>query len=180
MADQNIIQISVGADSARKSIQRINELFPGVIDAVVKETGVFCTRTMMERTPVRTGHARRGWAQPKKIENAAYLVLNTVPYVGLLDTGSKPHEIRAKNKQALFFKWNGVPTFVPLRYPAARQFWDELGLAKKAIIIKKGYVNHPGTKGRPFIKQVKEETQRYMERRVVARFKDLLAMKADS
>lgn len=55
-----------------------------------------------------------------------------VKYAAAVHDGSRPHIIRAKKKKALAFKWHG-----------------------QTVIVKS--VRHPGTTGRPFLRQAAEE-----------------------
>ncbi len=92
------------------------------------------------------------------------------PYAKLVHDGSPPHEIKAKNKQALKFVWNGSNVW----------FWGEKTPQEKAKIMawkKKNYIHdrfffkwphHPGYKGDPFFYDALEENvpklNRYFER----------------
>ena len=92
------------------------------------------------------------------------------PYAKLVHDGSPPHEIKAKNKQALRFIWHGETVW----------FWGEKTPQEKAKIMawkKKQHIHdrfffkwphHPGYKGDPFFYDAIEENlpklNRYFER----------------
>ena len=89
------------------------------------------------------------------------------PYAVFVHWGSKPHEIKAKNKQALRFVWKDG------RYV---WFWGEKTPQEKAKIMawkKKNYIHdrfffkwphHPGCKGDPFFYDALEENARDLNR----------------
>jgi len=128
--------IRVDAQELIGKFKKLNAIFPTMVDTVVAKTAFKGIEWLMELTPRKTGHARRGWGQPVQQGQNKYIIHNEVPYVGILEDGSKPHMIFPTTKKALFFR----------KWPAA-------GVPKNA---KGGwafkFVNHPGTRGRHFIK----------------------------
>jgi hypothetical protein len=75
-------------------------------------------------------------------------------YGKFVHDGTKPHEIRAKNKQALHFVMGGKSWFVPKRPYIGNKiknpYWAKLK-EQGANISFKGHVNHPGTKPDQFL-----------------------------
>lgn len=86
-------------------------------------------------------------------------VESRVNYFMPVHDGSRAHTIRAKRKKALVFFWPrvGMVTVVPKR-PKTR-YTGVIKSKKKGVRfhIGKGYVNHPGTKARPFLMRALEE-----------------------
>jgi len=73
---------------------------------------------------------------------------STLPYAAAHHEGSKPHIIRARNTASLHFFWkriNNLETFVPRAGTrGGRTFLTRRG-GSLALVIGKGFVNHPGT-----------------------------------
>lgn len=80
---------------------------------------------MEARAPVRTGRMRQ--SIEIKVMNEGVRIGPTTDYAAYVEYGTKPHEIRPKNKKALRFRMGNTLVF-----------------AKK--------VNHPGTKAQPFVR----------------------------
>lgn len=104
--------------------------------------------------PVDTGNLRGGISMTMRVSQTSVTgrIENRVKYDEWVQRGTAPHTIRAKRAKALAFKWakaGGVQTFVPKR-PSGR---TGLRKGKKGVVlwIAKGYVNHPGTKARPYM-----------------------------
>jgi hypothetical protein len=85
-------------------------------------------------TPVRTGNLRHN-NQVRLSERGLIVtgeVYNSAQYAGFVHDGTRPHVIRPRRKKALRFILDG-----------------------QVVIVKK--VNHPGTRGRPWLKRALEE-----------------------
>jgi hypothetical protein len=63
-------------------------------------------------------------------------------------TGTRPHEIRAKTKKALYFVKGGVGILVPKKpyigNGIKNPFWMKIAAEKKKVVSFKGHVDHPG------------------------------------
>jgi hypothetical protein len=82
------------------------------------------------------------------LSGRVYLEQSRAPYAAAVHNGSKRHRIAAKDKQALFFVKGGTGFLVPATGTLTKKnYWENAGL----FIIGKGYVNHPGYKGDPFL-----------------------------
>jgi len=67
--------------------------------------------------------------------------------------GTKPHVIRPRNKNALYFYWPvvGMFTLVPRNSFFGPYTGTMVTGGETVFLIGKGYVNHPGTKPNPFM-----------------------------
>lgn len=104
--------------------------------------------------PVDTGNLRGGVAMTMRVSRTTVTgrIENRVRYDEYVQRGTAPHTIRAKQAKALAFNWKrmgNVRTVVPKK--ATR--WGGLRKGKTGMVlwIGKGYVNHPGTKARPYM-----------------------------
>jgi hypothetical protein len=103
--------------------------------------------------PVDTGNMRASITQVIVRRRGEIIgrVGTDVHYAIYVHEGTRPHVIKARQAGALVFFWPkvGAVTVVP-RHPKTRY----TGYMKKGKVfhIGKGYVNHPGTKGRPFLR----------------------------
>jgi len=102
--------------------------------------------------PVDTGNLRASITQ--KITLSGEEIIGTVgtnvKYAAFVHDGTRPHTIRARAGKSLVFYWPkaGVVTVVP--NPAKR--WTGKFADGHRLMIGKGYVDHPGTKARPFLR----------------------------
>jgi hypothetical protein len=96
------------------------------------------TRRTLNRSailcPVRTGRLRASGRMKFRVgaRGPTGIVEYPVSYAAAVHDGSGPHVIRARKKKALKFEYNG-----------------------RTVIVKS--VNHPGSPGRPFLRQAAEE-----------------------
>lgn len=109
-------------------------------------------------TPVDTGNLRASITMviSKKQGEVVGRVGTAVQYALYVHEGTRPHIIRAKHAGALVFYWPKVGTVTVVPKNPKRKY---TGYIKKRTVfhIGKGYVNHPGTKGRPFLRTALEE-----------------------
>ena len=77
----------VAADLNRELDQTVRQISQDYFDSV------------KEKTPVRTGRARRGW-RLKKQRELSYSVNNRVPYIGRLDEGYSKQAPRGMTRPA--------------------------------------------------------------------------------
>jgi hypothetical protein len=105
-------------------------------------------------TPVDTGNLRASLTQVVTITGSEVVgrVGTNVNYAIFVHEGTRPHIIRAKHAGALRFFWPkvGVVTVVPKVTRKGK--WTGYIAKRKVFLVGKGYVNHPGTKGRPFLR----------------------------
>jgi hypothetical protein len=141
--------------------------------AVVLSTGISLaaphvaqtTRAVLNRarvlTPKKTGNLANAHMMTMRARRTyvAGTVENRVKYFMPVHEGSAPHTIKAKRKNALVFFWPrvGLVTIVPKR-PKTR-YTGVIKSKKKGVRfhIGKGFVNHPGTRARPFLMRALEE-----------------------
>jgi hypothetical protein len=116
----------------------------------VMETARMIKNRSQMQAPVRTGNLRAsGYVKPQvKPTEVSAEVGYRAKYSRMVHGGTKPHIIRAVHARALAFDWPkvGGKTLVPIR-PMGFTGHTRLGV----FIIGKGYVNHPGTRARPFL-----------------------------
>lgn len=109
-------------------ISRLEELAKIVEEKVMinvkEDVATELNTTLQQKSPFKTGKLSRGW-NFKKV-GAEIVVENNVDYIGMVINGTRPHEIRPKNKKVLAFKINGQMIFAK-------------------------YVKHPGTKPNDFV-----------------------------
>lgn len=132
-----------------------------VLSTAIGQTSPFVfqtTRATMNRAtvlaPVDTGNLRGGISMTMRVSQTTVTgrIENRVKYDEFVQRGTEPHTIRAKQAKALVFNWKrmgGVRTVVPKK-PTK---WGGLRKGKTGTVlwIGKGYVNHPGTKARPYM-----------------------------
>ena len=103
-------------------------------------------------TPVDTGNLRASLTQDIKMKSGEVVgrVSTNVNYAIYVHEGTKAHKIYPKNAKALVFYWPkvGAKTVVPKKAPG----WTGHFAKGTRFMIGKGYVQHPGTKGRPFLR----------------------------
>lgn len=122
------------AETTRQALNRARVLCP-------RDTGNLANSLVM------TMRARRTFV--------AGTVETRVKYAEYVHNGTHPHQIRGR-KGALSFDWSkvGMRVVVPRggRHRAVGG-WAGVVKTKKGtyFLISKGYVNHPGTKARPFL-----------------------------
>jgi hypothetical protein len=117
------------------------------------------TRQVLNRarvlTPVRTGNLRASQVMTMRAHRTyvAGTVETRVKYAEFVHRGTRPHQIRATRKNALAFFWPkvGLQTFVPRRITRQPTGAYKSKRGKAYFLISKGYVNHPGTKPRPWL-----------------------------
>lgn len=119
------------------------------------------TRQVLNRarvlTPVDTGNLRASEDMTTGSRRAFAIiygqVYTKVKYAEAVHEGTKPHIIRANKAKALAFYWGkiGAPVIVPKGRGATFRLKDG------TLIIGKGYVNHPGTKARPYFRRALEQ-----------------------
>lgn len=104
--------------------------------------------------PVDTGNLRGGISMTMRVTQTTCTgrIENRVKYDEMVQRGTVPHTIRAKRAKALAFNWakvGGARTLVPKK-PSGRTGFRK---GKRGLVfwIAKGYVNHPGTKPRPYM-----------------------------
>lgn len=87
-----------------------------------------------------------------------------VKYATYVHDGTRPHKIYPKGKGALAFDWKkvGMRTVVPKagRHRAVGGWAGVVTpkLGAPYFLISKGYVNHPGTRARPFLMDALRQT----------------------
>ena len=79
---------------------------------------------------------------------------SALPYAAVHHEGSRPHIIRARRAASLHFFWErvgGLETFVPRAGTrGGRTFLTRRG-GSLALVIGKGFVNHPGTSANRYL-----------------------------
>ena len=113
------------------------------------------------RAPVRFGVLRGSHSMTMKVTRTtvAGRVYVGAKYAEAVHNGTRPHKIRAKGAKALAFKWakaGGVQVFVPKKATK----WGGLRKGKTGKVflwVGKGYVQHPGTKARPWLYEALRE-----------------------
>lgn len=118
------------------------------------------TRRVLNRaevlSPVDTGNMRASHSMTMRVSRTRCVgrVEVSAKYAQMVHEGTAAHDIRARRAKALVFRWGrmgGVRTVVPKK--ALAKGPTGLRKTKKGVIfyISKGYVRHPGTKGRPWL-----------------------------
>jgi hypothetical protein len=95
---------------------------------------------------------------PSGLDGKVWLEESVAGYGKYVHDGTPPHKIFPKNKAALAFVKGGVQFIVPKRSMLYNEFGNvsrywKTAQEKGAVLIKKGYVNHPGTKEDKFLFQ---------------------------
>lgn len=122
------------------------------------------TRKVINRarvlTPVDKGYLRSSHTMSVGLKRSGTLAVGRIEtpvrYALPVHNGTRPHIIRAKTAGALSFYWGkaGSRVIVPKRGAAGGR---AVRLKNGTLLIGKGYVNHPGTKPRPFYVQALRE-----------------------
>lgn len=102
--------------------------------------------------PVDTGNLRASITM--KITKSGQEIIGSVGtgvnYAPYVHDGTRPHKIRAKSGKSLVFFWPAVGAVTVV--PAHPFGWTGHFAKGSRFMVGKGYVNHPGTKGRPFLR----------------------------
>ena len=107
------------------------------IRKVVKNSAFNIERNAKSSASVKTGHLRRS-ISTKMGDMEATIHTSNLKYAPMVEFGTRPHIIRAKNKKALY--WKGA------KHP-----------------VKK--VNHPGSKAKPYlIPAFEKEKDQFLEK----------------
>jgi len=89
-----------------------------------------------------------------------------------VDLGTRPHPITPKKAPFLQFKWGGKGSYVPKTrpYPYATVVRGG-GYVRNAQTVRMLKVNHPGSEGRHFTRQIAEDVQPDFKREVENAFR---------
>jgi hypothetical protein len=141
----------------------------GVIGGMASPFVADTTRAVLNRAtvlaPKKTGNLANSMQFTMRARRTfiAGRVESRVKYFMPVHDGSAPHRIVARRKKALAFFWPkvGAMTLVPKKrggtgYAISKGRKGRKGKGKispggRIFFIGKGYVNHPGTKARPFL-----------------------------
>lgn len=109
-------------------------------------------------TPVDKGYLRSSHTMSTKLRGAGNSLAvgrieTPVKYATWVHDGTQPHIIRPKTAGALAFFWAKAGSRVIVPKGKGGTYRTKDGV----LIIGKGYVNHPGTKPRPFYTQALRE-----------------------
>jgi len=122
------------AETTRQALNRARVLAP-------RDTGNLANSLVM------TMRARRTYV--------AGTVETRVKYATFVHNGTRAHKIFPKGKGALAFDWKKVGMRVVVPKGGRHRATGFAGVVKSKkgayFLIGKGYVNHPGTKARPFL-----------------------------
>jgi len=118
------------AETRTMTRAHFKEVWPMYLEGIA----IDLTAALRRRCPVDKGRLRRGIDYRRKGNTIEIFM----PFYGyFVDQGTAPHIIRPKNKQALAF---GVPGTGPRG-----------GKTTNQVVVK--FVNHPGTRPQPFIRE---------------------------
>jgi len=106
-------------------------------------------KALQDATPKKTTNASERW-RIEPIGDMKFRLFNDVGYLGVLEEGSKPHIIRAKNKKFLRFKKPAEPARQHKRIPGNIAFEKDGFIFSKAVM-------HPGVEGHFFVKRIMED-----------------------
>lgn len=137
MANNFTIEIE-GLSKLRKSFKKSPQIVRAGLSRAIK-TSVNIIRPIMQRNaPFASGKLRKNiQSVASGLEGRVGPNLRVTPYALFVEKGTKPHEIRPRTKQALF--WPGA------RHPVKR-------------------VMHPGTKANPFVEKTVKEIETPVQR----------------
>lgn len=109
-------------------------------------------REAVRLCPVNTGNLRSSITTEfrQQGDRLQVRVGTNVDYALPVHEGSRPHVIRPRSKKALVFVWPGAPSAVAAAVPRSRRRVSRQG--KSGPLVAFRYVNHPGTKARPFLR----------------------------
>lgn len=113
----------------KKNIPQMDKQMQQAFEGIVDDYSFRALREMQVRAPVRTGALQFGiWRQMIVSADRIFArIFSTAPYTMAVEKGTRPHSIVAKDAKALRFYVGG-----------------------KAVFVKS--VQHPGTKGKFFIR----------------------------
>lgn len=94
------------------------------------------------KVPRKTGHLARSIV-PGPVDRDTAVVIARTPYAAAVEFGSKPHDIRPKDRQALRWPAKGATRRLSGRATVATQRAGAWAFAK--------VVHHPGTKPKPYL-----------------------------
>jgi len=142
------VQIRIDAERLDKWAGRIKREAPEVFDELLTQGGEIIAKTMRGKAPVKTGFLRESIIIRKGRQSVE--VAPTASYAAYVEFGAKPHIIKPVHASVLAFELRGQTVF-------ARS------------------VQHPGFKGRFFVKNTKEECLPQIQELTLALYKQLFA-----
>ena len=106
MTDKNDVkqQIDSNVDELNKILRRMSALEPALAKKIIKTIAFGIYRDIVEKTPVDTGTARRGWKIDPFNQGFGYKIYNPVEYIIYLEYGVKGHPLSSnpqKRKNSL-------------------------------------------------------------------------------
>ena len=129
------------------SIRKMAKQFPSALEKAIQLTALELHRNIVIEAPKgtrgatdtdpgvsRTSRLAGSW-HPEKISKLEWGLWSNVVYRMMVQTGTKPHDIRPKTKKVLRFKVKGEVVFARI-------------------------VHHPGTKANPYITRAIEATKK--------------------
>ena len=111
------------------------------------------------------------------LSGIVFLDENIASYGKYQHDGAKPHVIRPKNKGALFFLKGGQKFFVPKHARGEGGYLTEYWRDRKnegAVVVAKGYVNHPGIKPDKFLNKALKRQEPFFYARISGAVKRIL------
>lgn len=140
----------------------------------VQATGYDVMHHAQRHVQVDTGRTRDSGRV--KVRNSANIVTAQISFSGAavwVEFGTQPHRIYPRTADALAFFWTRVGRYtivpkVPVTLPGGRRggtHVDDQG----RLIVRKGYVDHPGTRPYPFMRPAMLRAPGYFRAQVRAR-----------
>ncbi|MHB8895289.1 MAG: HK97 gp10 family phage protein [Candidatus Geothermincolia bacterium] len=124
-----------------EQVKRIIKAFPKTVERALDKTALNVHGNIVKEAPKNHGRLAGSWT-PKKLSALLWGISSRVKYRFMVQTGTKAHIIRPKNKKALRFK---VTQGVMKVQKDRSRFTIKTG----AVYAK--VVHHPGTKANPYI-----------------------------
>ena len=101
--------LSVDVTVDTKRIKQLGSLVKNAIDTSTKTIANTLQQEVMQKTPKKTGKLQRGWTI-RSIGNT-FAVENAVSYANFVISGTRPHDIRPKQRHVLAFNCRGGKVF---------------------------------------------------------------------
>lgn len=156
----------------KESINKLGSVQP--YDEILRDASSHLMTTAIERTPRRTGTARRSYFF-RRLAPLVWNVFNKLSYVRVLEEGSKPHIILPKRASVLAWKGKPGSKFATRTIRTTSKITGKkLKSPKTEYMVFAKRVEHPGTKAYKMMESSMPPIRRFIEREFKEKIKEIL------
>lgn len=149
------------------------------MDKKIKPALVKSHEKVVEDWTSDVGFAARTYIRKDSITVYVYPTGEDKEIWNYVDRGTKAHPIKAKNKPRLAFMWGGPGSYVPKTLARPARTVQGGGYVKNPTLRTPYQVQHPGSEGRGFTKQIARDIEPFFHKEINNAFRRV-ARKASS